>query len=335
MFGRKRRASSISSRQDEDPLQMDDSTPEQSPVQMASARKKKRPDPSELCQQLYDSIRMLKKEDGAMLCDTFIRAPKRRQEPSYYDVVANPIDLLKIQQKLKTDSYDDLDDLTDDFELLINNAKAFYKAETVEYKDATALWQYVLTNKSRILESIGVVEDEPKSKRMPRSGRRLTTNTDGGADIEVKSEETDFNPYEELFASVMLAADPTMNDRPLHRMFQLLPSKKIYPDYYDVIEHPIDLRLIATKIQMNAYSNLIEMERDLLQMTKNACQFNEPGSQIYKDAKNLKRIFTQKRLEIESGKLKLLRKIRGLSSAAIAGKCYLLYIYFNFNMSVV
>ena len=62
----------------------------------------------------------IQKEDGAMLCDTFIRAPKRRQEPSYYDVVANHIDLLKIQQKLKTDSYEDLDDLMQDFELLIN-----------------------------------------------------------------------------------------------------------------------------------------------------------------------------------------------------------------------
>jgi len=45
MLSRKRRASSISSRQDEDPLQLDDSTPEQSPVQQTttqSARKKRR-----------------------------------------------------------------------------------------------------------------------------------------------------------------------------------------------------------------------------------------------------------------------------------------------------
>ncbi|ALC47662.1 polybromo [Drosophila busckii] len=315
MLSRKRRASSISSRQDEDPLLLDDSTPEQSPVQQTtqSARKKRRLDPAELCQQLYDSIRNIKKDDGSMLCDTFIRAPKRRQEPSYYDVVVNPIDLLKVQQKLKTDSYDDLYDMMNDLELLISNAKAFYKPDSAEYRDALTFWQHIQAQRHRIMEANGFAEEEPRAKRAPRNTRRLTTSTEPGAgDLD-----DDCNQYEELFAAVMTATDP-MGDRSMHRMFQLLPSKKIYPDYYDVIEHPIDLRLIATKIQMNAYSSLVEMERDLLQMTKNACLFNEPGSQIYKDAKSLKRVFTQRRIELETGKGKPARRIKSLSSAAIA-----------------
>lgn len=55
-----------------------------------------------------------------------------------------------------------------------------------------------------------------------------------------------------------------------------------------------------------------------MQMTKNACQFNEPGSQIYKDAKALKKMFTQKRIELETGKAKLVRRHKSVSSAAIA-----------------
>lgn len=249
-----------------------------------------------------------------MLCDTFIRAPKRRQEPSYYDVVVNPIDLLKVQQKLKTDSYDDLYDMMNDLELLISNAKAFYKPDSTEFQDAVALWQHIQTHRQRILEANGFAEEEPRAKRAPRNARRLTSSTEPGAG----DTEEEYNQYEELFASIMTATDP-IGDRAMHRMFQLLPSKKIYPDYYDVIEHPIDLRLIATKIQMNAYSSLVEMERDLLQMTKNACLFNEPGSQIYKDAKALKRIFTQRRLELEMGKAKPVRRLKSLSSAAISG----------------
>lgn len=62
------------------------------------------------------------------------------------------------------------------------------------------------------------------------------------------------------------------------------------------------MRTIARKIQEAKYSSLNEMEKDLLLMTKNACTFNEPGSQIYKDAKALKKIITSKKIEIEHGK---------------------------------
>lgn len=41
--------------------------------------------------------------------------------------MTNPIDLLKIQQKLKTDEYEDVDELQSDIELIVNNTKAFYK----------------------------------------------------------------------------------------------------------------------------------------------------------------------------------------------------------------
>lgn len=101
----------------------------------------------ELCQQLYESVRNHKKNDGTLLCDSFIRVPKRRQEPGYYDVVSNPIDLLKVQQKLKTDEYDDIEDLQSDIELITSNAKAFYKRNTQEYKDACELLELFITNK--------------------------------------------------------------------------------------------------------------------------------------------------------------------------------------------
>lgn len=130
-MSKRRRSSSILDEDDSD----DDSLPEQSPVPSGS-RKKKKLDPAEICLQVYDSLRAFKKEDGTTLCDTFIRAPKRRQEPSYYEVVANPIDLLKVQQKLKTEAYDDVDDMTTDIELIVKNAKAFYKPDTASLQIA-------------------------------------------------------------------------------------------------------------------------------------------------------------------------------------------------------
>lgn len=242
----------------------------------------------EMCQQLYDSLRAIKKPDGTMLCDTFVRAPKRRQEPSYYDVVDNPIDLLRVQQKLKTESYESVEELTTDLELLVNNSKAFYNPDSSEYQDACLLWDTYQQNKVKLIES-NVGDDEPSSK-VKKIGRprKSALDNDDASETSSKAADDDIENYEELFASVMTATDES--SRPLNLMFQLLPSKREYPDYYDIIEHPIDLKFIATKIQTNAYNTLADMEKDLLQMTKNACIFNEPGSQIYKDAKTLKKV---------------------------------------------
>lgn len=49
----------------------------------------------------------------------------------FFKVVTNPIDLLKIQQKLKTEEYDDIEDMQADIELLVNNAKSFYKVALI------------------------------------------------------------------------------------------------------------------------------------------------------------------------------------------------------------
>ncbi len=87
-------------------------------------------------QTLYDFLRRYKTEDGSELCEPFIRAPKRRTDPAYFEVVSDPIDMLRIQQKLKTDEYADLPELRDDFQKLVNNALKYYKEDQEERQAA-------------------------------------------------------------------------------------------------------------------------------------------------------------------------------------------------------
>jgi hypothetical protein len=66
--------------------------------------------------------------------------------------------------------------------------------------------------------------------------------------------------------------------RVLSTAFQALPSKVDYPDYYEIIQRPIDLR----RIESRQYSSIEELSSDLQLMFDNACLYNEPGSTIYR-----------------------------------------------------
>lgn len=55
-----------------------------------------------------------------------------------------------------------------------------------------------------------------------------------------------------------------------------------YPEYYQIIKQPIDMKIIGQRLQAGAYVTMDELERDFLVMVKNAKTFNEPKSIIYK-----------------------------------------------------
>ena len=103
---------------------------------------------------------------------------------------------------------------------------------------------------------------------------------------------------EDLFDIICSYQDPTQ--RYLALVFYLLPSAKVYPDYYEVIKKPIDLKTIGKKIRTSAYKNLKQMEADLVLMCDNAKRYNDPKSMIYKDATKLRKLAKDSTAELNS-----------------------------------
>ena len=66
--------------------------------------------------------------------------------------------------------------------------------------------------------------------------------------------------------------------------FERLPDKTVYPDYYTEIKEPIAIDAIKRKAKRKKYGTVDQFVKDLDLMFNNAKAYNQPHSQIYRDA---------------------------------------------------
>ncbi|CAH8519270.1 unnamed protein product [Dicrocoelium dendriticum] len=283
----------------------------------------------DLCQEIFDALRSYRSEDGS-LCETFMRLPSKRSNAEYYEAVKELMDLARVQAKIKSSEYESIDDMAADINLIVANTKAFYPASTTEFAKAVELQEVFDKERYRVQALVAASSASTASSASSKTAhnrirRRRRPKREEPDDDEVESasiaasedshiapSETSTtnlttssqrssgafeSPYEMLFAAIAKFIDE--DGRSLAHTFTYLPSREEYPVYYAVIEEPIDLRMIARRIQSGRYSSLDELEKDFMLMSRNAKTFNEPKSLIYQDATTLARILKGKRSEAE------------------------------------
>lgn len=72
------------------------------------------------------------------------------------------------------------------------------------------------------------------------------------------------------------------------------PSKKLYPDYYEVIAEPIDFLEIENRIRNDYYTSENELIKNFKLMFNNCRQYNEENSTIVEDANLLEKLMLEK-----------------------------------------
>eukprot|EP01135_Chromosphaera_perkinsii_P003614 Nk52_evm23s249 gene=Nk52_evmTU23s249 len=82
-------------------------------------------------------------------------------------------------------------------------------------------------------------------------------------------------------------------------IFLVLPSKKVYPDYYTIVTNPIDMKKIKEKLDRNSYRTLDDMQNDIELLFSNARTYNMEGSWVYNDSVTLHKVFNDARKVVE------------------------------------
>lgn len=202
--------------------------------------------------------------------------------PDYYDVIQHPIDMITIRHNIEADKYGTLDDVVGDFRLMFGNCRKYNEENSQIYEDANIL-ERALNEK---LKEFSGINDRRLTPKIIKGGRKQVSPMD--------------TKLRQLYDAIRDYREPKAN-RQLALIFMKLPSKSDYPDYYDIIKNPIDMEKIAHKLKTQFFDNVDEIAADFMLMFENACKYNEPDSQIYKDALCLQQICIQTKQQLRDG----------------------------------
>lgn len=126
-------------------------------------------------------------------------------------------------------------------------------------------------------EESQIEEERTPARRKARTSSAKTSDTLSPEDRAALTSRS-----KELYEAV---TDITDDDgRSQVEFFLTLPAKKVYPDYYMLIQQPIALDGIKKKINNHSYTSLSQVKADFDLMVENAKTYNEPGSVVYDDA---------------------------------------------------
>lgn len=98
----------------------------------------------------------------------------------------------------------------------------------------------------------------------------------------------------EVYNAILEATSPE-DGTPYHLIFVEVPDRDEYPEYYQVIKHPIDLNTILRRISDGTYTTLEPCFDDFKLLFANAHTFNEPGSWIHSYATALLEVLNHRR----------------------------------------
>ena len=88
---------------------------------------------------LVNCVLQYKDSDGRLLSEPFLQLPTRRELPDYYEIIKKPIDLKRIQQRIKDGKYSSLNDLQADMELMCGNTQEYNIEGSLIYEDSIVL----------------------------------------------------------------------------------------------------------------------------------------------------------------------------------------------------
>uniref|UniRef100_A0AC34FD39 Protein polybromo-1 n=1 Tax=Panagrolaimus sp. ES5 TaxID=591445 RepID=A0AC34FD39_9BILA len=287
--------------------------------------------------------------NGRMIAEPLLFVPDPKQFPDYYAKVKKPIDLTTIEKNVETLTYKTSGEFMNDLFTLFNNVRLLYPTHSEIVQHANILQENAAATMKHITKGAIIPLPVRKERSSHYKSRRSHASPGTPSRTPGRASAAFSSPIPESRRTVLqqpqrnvaeeqakmkeiyntLFACRANDKRLLTAAFVKLPTRDEYPSYYEKIKRPIDLSKVSTRINANYYDSLKDFFADLNLVFENALLFNDPTSQLYKDALilqkevlQLRNQYLNKEICISSEvKLLLMKIFVAISTFTSNGRC--------------
>lgn len=224
--------------------------------------------------------------------------------PLYYNYITRPMDLSTIERKLNANAYANVEDITEDFNVMVNNCFKFNgeKAPISQMvRNIQASFEKHMLNMPAIDAPLQQLQQQQQQQQNQSNGknndypriRRETFSDNGRPKREIhpprpKDLPYDMRPKKKKFQPELRFCQQILRDLMSKKNENFLwpflqpvdPIAMECPTYFDIVKEPMDLTTVQRKLAEGQYERAVDFEKDVRLIIGNCYLFNPEGTMV-------------------------------------------------------
>lgn len=227
--------------------------------------------------------------------------------PDYFEKIKHPMDLSTIKANLKKRTYNNIEEVKADFDLMFQNCYTYNSAENPVHKSALQLEKLLSNYWNQIPSTFTEVKKKKKSEPIKEAPREIKEMRD--------SKEFDDHTKKRKVTVDLGICQNVMNEllkqkhAPFMWPFYDPVTEESAPGYTNVIKHPTDLKTIQKKIDENKFDSVDDFHKELKLMVNNCFKYNSETKKIYDNAIEVEKLFESLLCREKSERSDIIKKI--------------------------
>jgi hypothetical protein len=209
---------------------------------------------------IFDGTVNYRTKDERQVALPFLHVPPRASNPQYYTIIKQPMDLQTVQNRIDKGSYSTIEAFMMDLRLIWHNAGVYNERGSRIQLDADILRRKALAIQRSIFGNVG---EDDKGVGGGHTVFQAAPIVDAIAFPSlVFSGSPNFTPRDRnLIVQYLQVFDylrnfRTSSNRRLCDVLIRYPDQKEHPEYFTLIQSPLDIAAIISRVKSNKYSQL-------------------------------------------------------------------------------